>query len=79
MDQNVAMVWACEKNGRAPYGKRGDKINGKWSPCEWWTLLCMDGWGKDNLECQRNDWKLHKISVARRGMKIRCEDTVVLE
>ena len=60
------MVWACGKNGRAPYGKKGVDGRSQWGTDTRETEVRLDGWCEGGLRQQRNDGggcaTMHEIS-----------------
>ena len=49
------MVWACGKNGRVPYGRKGVDSRSQWGTGTRETEVRLDGWCEGGLRQQRND------------------------
>ena len=49
------MIWACEQNGRVPYGQKSVDGGCKWRAGTRETEVRLDGWCKGDLGQQRND------------------------
>ena len=72
------MVWACGKNGRVPYGKKG--VDGR-SHCRTGTReteVGLDGWCEDGLWQPRNDGGGY-ATMRERSERVKSPGTYVTE
>ena len=72
------MIWACGKNGWAPYAQKGVDGGSKWSAGTMETKVRLDGWCEGGLGRQRND-SGGCASMLKRSERVESPGTYVTE